>query len=322
VRTWTLGRTGLEVSELGFGAWGIGGTAWIGADDGESVRALHRAIELGVNLLDTALAYGNGHSEELVGRAVREARETVHVATKVPPRNGLWPARPDVGVEDVFPGYWIAACADRSLRNLGLETIDLLQFHVWERSWIGRGDWVETIERLKADGKIRCFGVSLNDHEPDAALPLVHAGVADSIQLIYNVFDQTPADELFPAAAAAGVGMIARVPFDEGGLTGKVTPDTEFPAGDFRNRYFAGGRKQETWERANAIASDLGVGLDRLPELALRFCLSHPAVTTAIPGMRTVANVEANAAAVERGPLSDGELDTLRAHRCARNFYG
>jgi aryl-alcohol dehydrogenase-like predicted oxidoreductase len=316
MRTRALGRTGVEVSELGYGAWGISRRQWIGAEDGESLRALHRAIELGVTFVDTALAYGDGHSEELVGRVVRESSETVVVATKVPPRNGEWPARPGVAVEDVFPGYWIAACADRSLRNLGLDTIDLLQLHVWDRGWVGRGDWEETVERLKADGKIRLFGVSINDHEPDAALPLVEAGLADSLQLIFNVFDQSPTDELFPVAAAADVGVIARVPFDEGSLTGNVTPETTFPEGDFRN-------EQETWERVNAIAADLGTGpgLERLPELALRFCISHPAVSTVIPGMRSVRNVEANAAAVELGPLSGAELETLARHRWDRNFY-
>jgi aryl-alcohol dehydrogenase-like predicted oxidoreductase len=324
VKTRTLGRTGLEVSELGYGAWGISQREWIGAEDGESLRALHRAVELGVTFIDTALAYGNGHSEELVGRVVRESTETVVVATKVPPRNGEWPARPGVAVEDVFPGYWIAACADRSLRNLGLDSIDVLQLHVWDRGWVGKGDWEETVARLKADGKVRFFGVSINDHEPDAALPLVEAGLTDSLQMIFNVFDQSPADELLPAAAAANVGVIARVPFDEGGLTGKVTPETTFPDGDFRNEYFGGGRKQETWERANAIAADLGIGpgLERLPQVALRFCVSHPAVSTVIPGMRSVRNVEANAAAVELGPLSGAELETLARHRWDRNLYG
>jgi aryl-alcohol dehydrogenase-like predicted oxidoreductase len=321
MRTRTLGRTGLEVSELGYGAWGIGGTAWIGAEDDASLRALRRALELGVTFVDTALAYGDGHSEQLVGRVVRDAPH-VHVATKVPPRNRQWPARPGVPVEDVFPGDWIEACAERSLRNLGVDAIDLLQLHAWEPGWIGRGDWLETVERLRAEGKVRFFGVSISDHEPASALPLLEAGVVDSLQLVYNVFDQSPADELLPAAAAANVGVIARVPFDEGSLTGRITPDTTFPDGDFRNRYFGGDRRRQVWERVNAIASDLGVGLDRLPELALRFCLSHPAVSTVIPGMRSTANVEANAAAVERGPLSEPELETLRAHRWARNFYG
>jgi aryl-alcohol dehydrogenase-like predicted oxidoreductase len=320
MRTRTLGRTGIEVSELGYGAWGIGQREWIGAEDDESLRALRRAVELGVTFVDTALAYGDGHSEQLVGGIVRESPH-VRFATKVPPRNRLWPARPGVPVEQVFPGEWIVQCTERSLRNLGLERIDVQQLHVWNRDWIGRGDWVETVARLKAEGKIRFFGVSINDHEPDAALPLVGTGVVDTLQLIYNVFDQSPADELLPAAQAADVGVIARVPFDEGGLTGKITPETTFPAGDFRNTYFAGDRKRQVWERVNAIANDLGVPLERLPEIALRFCISHPAVSTVIPGMRSTRNVEANAAAVAEGPLPDEMLEKLRRHRWDRSFY-
>jgi aryl-alcohol dehydrogenase-like predicted oxidoreductase len=321
MRTRTLGRTGLEVSELGYGAWGIGQLEWIGAEDDESLRALRCAIELGVTFIDTALAYGAGHSEELVGRVLRDSPGTVRVATKVPPRNGEWPARAGVPVEQVFPGDWIVECTERSLRNLGVEAIDLQQLHVWTPGWAGQGDWLETVDRLKAEGKIRFFGVSLNDHSPDDARPLLRAGVVDSLQVIYNVFDSSPDDLLLPAAGAAEVGVIARVPFDEGGLTGKVTPETTFPAGDFRNGYFAGDRKREVWERANAIVADLGVPLDRLPALALRFCLSHPAVSTVIPGMRTVRNVEANVAAVEEGRLDDSELETLRRHRWERSFY-
>jgi aryl-alcohol dehydrogenase-like predicted oxidoreductase len=317
----TLGRTGIEVSELGYGAWGIGQREWIGAEDEESLRALRRAVELGVTFVDTALAYGSGHSEELVGRVVREAPQAVRVATKVPPRNWLWPARPGIPVEQVFPGEWIVECTERSLRNLGLEAIDVQQLHVWEPSWLGDGDWVETVGRLKAEGKIRFFGVSIGEHEPDAALPLVESGVVDSLQLIYNVFDQSPADGLLPAAQAANVGVIVRVPFDEGGLTGKVTPDTQFPAGDFRNEYFAGDRKRQVWERANAIARDLEIPLARLPEIALRFCLSHPAVSTVIPGMRSTRNVEANAAAAAAGPLDAASLETLRGHHWERSFY-
>ncbi len=315
-----LGRTGLEVSELGYGAWGISQREWIGAEDDQSLRALRRAVELGLTFIDTALAYGSGHSEELVGGIVRESPH-VRVATKVPPKNRLWPARPGVLVEKVFPGDWIAECTEQSLRNLGLDAIDVQQLHVWERSWIGRGDWVETVERLKAQGKIRHFGVSINDHEPDAALPLVESGVVDTLQVIYNVFDQSPAEELLPAARAANVGVIARVPFDEGGLTGKITPDTTFPAGDFRSAYFAGDRKRQVWERVNAIADDLEIELERLPEIALRFCLSDPAVSTVIPGMRSVRNVEANAAAVAEGPLPEDVLEKLRAHHWDRSFY-
>jgi len=317
----TLGRTGLEVSELGYGAWGIGKSLWKGADDDESLRALRRAVELGVTFIDTALAYGDGHSEDLVGQVVREASQTVHVATKVPPKNSEWPARPGVPVEQVFPGSWIESCTERSLEHLGLESVDVQQLHVWSDDWIGQGDWLETIERLKADGKIRFFGVSINDHQPATALRLIETGVVDSVQVIYNVFDQSPEDELFPAVEDANVGVIVRVPFDEGGLTGNVRPDSTFPPGDFRNEYFAGERKNEVWERVEGITTDLAIPVERLPELALRFCLSAPAVSTVIAGMRSTRNVEANAAAVDAGPLSEDELAVLHRYRWVRRFY-
>jgi aryl-alcohol dehydrogenase-like predicted oxidoreductase len=317
----TLGRTGIEVSELGYGAWGIGQSMWIGAEDDESLRALRRAIELGVTFIDTALVYGNGHSEELVGQVVRAASETVHVATKVPPKNGEWPARAGVRAEDAFPGSWIRECTERSLRSLGTDSVDLQQLHVWSDEWVGQGDWLETVEALRQEGKIRAFGVSINDHEPGNAIRLVESGVVDSVQVIYNLFDQSPEDELLPAVEAAGVGVIVRVAFDEGGLTGTVRPESEFPEGDFRNEYFRGDRKQQVWDRVNAIADDLGVPVERVPELALRYVVSHPAVTTVIAGMRSTRNVERNAAAVDAGPLEPEQVEALRRHRWVRSFY-
>jgi len=321
VRRRTLGTTGFSVSELGFGAWGIGKSGWIGADDEESGRALRRALELGVTFIDTAYGYGDGHSERLVGAAVRAAGGDVRVASKIPPKNRQWPARAGIPADEAYPAAWMIECTERSLENLGVETIDLQQLHVWSDDWVGQGDWLDGVERLKRDGKIRGFGVSINDHEPANALRLVATGVVDSVQVIYNIFDQSPEDELYPAAAAANVGVIARVPFDEGSLTGAIRPETTFPAGDFRNRYFAGGRRQEVWSRVQAIAADLDMPPERLPEIALRFCLSHPAVSTAIPGMRTTRNVERNVAAVEAGPLSETELAALRRHRWVVNFY-
>src|SRR5262245_47643335 len=201
----TLGRTGLEVSELGFGAWGIGGTMWIGADDDVSLRALRLAIEHGVNFLDTAYGYGDGHSEELVGAAVRDSDGAVYGASKNPAKNMAWPAPSGVRAEDAFPADWIVSCTERSLQNLGLETIDVQQFHVWSDEWVGQGDWLDGIESLKRDGKIRFFGVSINDHQPENAIRLVESGLVDTVQVIYNVFDQSPEDALFPAAAAADV---------------------------------------------------------------------------------------------------------------------
>ena len=316
-----LGKTGLEISTLGYGAWGIGGTMWIGADDAESLRALRRSIELGVNFIDTAHGYGNGHSETLVGQVVRDSAETVYVATKIPPKNRRWPAPAGVRAEDAFPADWIVKCTDESLQRLGLETIDVQQFHVWSDEWVGHGDWLDGVEQLKRDGKIRFFGVSINDHQPANAVKLVESGHVDTVQVIYNIFDQSPEDELFPAVEAADVGVIVRVPFDEGSLTGRIRPGTEFPQGDFRANYFRDDRRQQVWDRAQAIAGDLGVSVDEVADIALRFCVTHPAVSCAIPGMRSVTNVERNVASADAGPLSAEQIELLRTHRWVRSFY-
>jgi len=316
-----LGRTGLEVSEVGYGAWGIGGSGWLGAQDDESLRALELALDSGINLIDTALGYGDGHSEELVGQAVRSRSETVYVATKIPPKNRLWPARAGTHADEAFPADHVRACTEQSLRNLGLEAIDVQQFHVWDDAWVDQGDWREAIEDLRSEGKIRFFGVSINDHEPANALGLIRAGLADTVQVIYNAFDQSPEDELFPACREHDVGVLARVPLDEGGLTGRITPDTEFPEGDFRARYFRDDRKREVHERAQAIADDLGVGEDGLAELALRYILSAPEVSSVIPGMRSVRNVERNVAVADGRGLDPGQVERLKAHRWVRNFY-
>ena len=316
-----LGSTGLEVSEIGYGAWGIGGSQWGGADDDESVKALHRAIDLGLTFIDTALAYGDGRSERLVGRVVRERRETVHVATKVPPKNGIWPASEGTPLEQVFPGDYVRDCAERSLRNLGMETVDLLQLHVWSDEWTGRGDLLETVDELRSSGRIRFFGISINDHQPANSLRLIETGAVDTVQVIYNVFDQSPEDELFGACRERGVGVIARVPLDEGGLTGRIGPDTEFGDDDFREHYFQGDRKREVQERVRAITGDLGIAEDELAETALRFVLSEPTVSTVIPGMRSIRNVERNVAVSDGRTLSPEQRERLRAHRWVRDFY-
>lgn len=316
-----LGSTDLEVSEVGFGAWGIGKDAWLGAEDDESIRALHTAIDLGLNFIDTALVYGEGHSEMLVGQVVRERDETVYVATKIPPTNREWPARPGLRAEEVFPGSYVKECTETSLKNLGLETIDVQQLHVWQDEWVGEGDWIDAVEDLKKEGKIRFFGVSINDHEPENAVKLIEAGLVDTVQVIYNVFDQSPEDELLPMCLERGVGVIVRVPFDEGGLTGRITPDTEFEEGDFRNEYFRGDRKREVYERVQRIAEDLGVEVDEVPGIALRYVLSHPAVSAVIPGMRSVRNVERNVAVADGRGLPEEQVRKLKAHRWVRNFY-
>ncbi len=316
-----LGRTGLEVSEIGYGAWGIGGSLWLGAQDDESLEALNRAVDLGVTLIDTALAYGDGHSEELVGRVVRERDEQIVVATKIPPMNRRWPAPDGIDPDEAFPADYVRGCTERSLRNLGLDTIDVQQFHVWSDDWVGRGSWLAGIEALKAEGKIRAFGVSINDHEPGNALKLIESGAVDTVQVIYNVFDQSPEDELLDLCAERGIGVLARVPFDEGALTGRIGPDSEFPDGDFRNHYFRDDRKQQVADHVQAILDDLAIERDQLPEAALRYVLSHPAVSAAIPGMRTVRNVERNAAIGDGRGLPDEQVAALKRHRWDRNFY-
>jgi aryl-alcohol dehydrogenase-like predicted oxidoreductase len=316
-----LGATGLEVSEVGYGAWGIGGSMWLGAEDQESLNALNRAVDLGLTLIDTAAVYGNGHSEQLVGKVARERSERIVVASKIPPKNGRWPAPGGVDADEAFPADHVRKWTERSLGNLGLDAIDLQQFHVWSDDWVGRGSWLDGVEALKAEGKIRHFGVSINDHQPANALRLVESGAVDCVQVIYNVFDQSPEDELLPACAEHGVGVLARVPFDEGALTGAIGPDSEFPEGDFRNRYFRGDRKQQVAEHVQAILDDLGIERERLAETALRYVLSQRAVSAVIPGMRSVRNVERNCAVGDGRGLPDEQVAALKRHRWERNFY-
>jgi aryl-alcohol dehydrogenase-like predicted oxidoreductase len=317
----TLGRTGFHVSELGYGAWGIGGKQWLGGSDDESVKALHRAMELGVNFIDTALAYGDGHSEKLVGRVIRDARHRMFVATKVPPKNRVWPAQAGIGIEQVFPYEYIMHCADESLHNLKTDTIDLLQLHVWNPEWFQRDEWRRAFEELKTAGKVRAVGVSINDHQPDSALELVQSGLIDTVQVIYNIFDQTPEKNLFPLAQKMNVGVLARVPFDEGALTGTVNENTVFDPKEFRAFYFRGERRKEVVRHVTALEKDLA-GVDgSLAEIALRFIISHPAVSSSIPGMRTVRNVERNAAAPDKGPLDEATLAMLKKHAWDKNYY-
>ena len=315
-----LGRTGFEVSDIGYGAWGIGGKQWLGGADDESLAALRRAIELGVNLIDTALAYGDGHSEQLVGEIVRHAPRKIYVATKVPPKNRVWPAHAGTPILDVFPYDYIIASAEESLRNLKLDTIDLLQLHVWNDAWVDRDEWRRALEDLKCSGKVRSIGVSATEHDPDSALAVMRTGLIDAVQVIYNIFDQTPEARMFPLAKELNIGILARVPLDEGALSGAMTANTTFPPGDFREFYFKGNRKQQVVEHVDALRKDLGAGVN-LPETALRFCLSHPAVSTVIPGMRTRCHVESNAAQSDLGALEAATLAILKRHAWDRNFY-
>lgn len=315
-----LGRTGFEVSEVGFGAWGIGG-GWGPKRDDEARAALERALEVGVNLVDTALAYGEGHSERLVGEVVRASGRRVFVATKVPPMDRVWPAHAGKPLRAVFPRQHVLDSTERSLEHLGLDAIDLQQLHVWNDEWADQDEWQLTARELKESGRVRAFGISINDHEPDNALRALETGLIDSVQVIYNIFDQRPQERLFPACQRLDVGVLARVPLDEGGLTGSVRPDTTFEPGDWREEYFKGERKREVFERAERLRFLLHDGVETLAEAALRFTLSNPAVTTVIPGMRSPARVDANARASDGRPLPQDDLERLKEHAWPRNFY-
>ena len=317
----TLGRTGLRVSEIGFGAWWIGGGMWQGEVDAESMKALHEAADLGVNFFDTALVYGEGRSESLVGRFLKERKGNLIVATKVPPINRIWPARAGMPISEAFTYEHIVASTETSLRNLGVETIDIMQLHVWDDRWTERDEWKRAFAKLKEQGKVRFAGISINDHQPSNALLAAATGLIDTFQVIYNIFDQTPEDALFPLCLEKNIGIIARVPFDEGALTGAITPDTVFPPRDFRNDYFKGERKAEVFRRTNDLRALLGREAATLPELSLRFCLHTPAVSTVIPGMRSAKNVRANCGISDGKPLSDALVARLRQHAWTKNYY-
>lgn len=318
-----LGRTGWRVSEIGYGAWQIGGTMWGPVEEAAAKAALAAALESGIDFFDTALAYGHGRSERLVGEVIGASgeRDRVRIATKVPPMNWQWPARHDAPLRDVFPADWIRECAYRSLGNLGGDPIDLLQLHVWTDAWAEDGEWYDALCALREEGAIRAFGVSVNDHDPASALAVTRSGRIDTIQVIYNVFDQSPEAELFPAAQAADVGVIVRVPLDESSLGGTLRPDTVFAEGDMRRSYFRGARLAETVKRVERLRPLLAAGGQTLAQGALRFCLSHPAVSTVIVGSVDPGHILENVLASRAGPLEPSARIRLKSHVWPRNFY-
>jgi len=312
----TFGRTGWPVSEIGYGMWGMGG--WTGSDDGETSAALERAVHLGCNVFDTAWAYGDGRSERLLGCLVRNHPEKMlYVATKVPPKNRIWPSRRGFTLDDCFPPDHIREYAEKSLRNLELTRIDLLQFHVWEDAWAHDERWQRAMDDLKRQALVRAVGISVNRWEPANGLDTLRTGLIDAVQVIYNIFDQAPQDELFPVCRELNIGVIARVPFDEGTLTGTLTKETRWPEGDWRNTYFVPENLAQSVDRAEALRPLVPPGMT-MPELALRWILADPTVSTVIPGMRKVRNVEANMAASDGHALDPALMDQLKTHRWDR----
>ena len=325
MKTRQLGRTGCTVSEIGFGAWGIGGAMWQGGDDEAALAALAAAFDLGVNFVDTALAYGDGHSERLVGRAVAEHREPSVVASKIPPENRVWPARPGTTLASVFSAEYVKRSAETSAANLG-RPVDILQFHVWRDEWLAEPEWMKVervLSSLIAEGTVRHVGISNTEHDPTSTLDAVrHCDLIECLQVIYNIFDQQPEDALLPACAERHVGVIVRVPLDEGGLTGAIKPGVQFPKGDWRHRYFRGDRPAQVASRVEAFRPALLKEAATLAEGALRFCLSHEAVGTVIAGMRTAEHARENCAVSDGRRLSPALLAELKTHKWPRNFYG
>jgi aryl-alcohol dehydrogenase-like predicted oxidoreductase len=309
-------RTGWQWAEVGYGTWGMAG--WSGSDDAESLESMERAVAQGCNLFDTAWAYGSGHSERLLKQVLSNHRgERIYVATKVPPKNGKWPARADYRLEDVFPPEHIHEFTEKSLENLGIDAVDLQQLHVWSDAWADDERWQRAVQDLKREGLIRAFGISVNRWEPVSVIKALRTGLVDSVQVVHNIFDQAPEDELFPVCQELKVAVISRVPFDEGSLTGHLAPDATFPQGDWRALYFRGENLHHTIERVERLKPVVPEGMT-LADLALRYILEHPAVTTTIPGMRRVGHVDKNLAASDGKRLPAALLQELRKHRWDR----
>ena len=312
----TFGRTGWQVSEIGYGMWGMAG--WTGSDDAESLASLQRSIDLGCDFFDTAWAYGDGHSEKLLGKALRaNSSKKLYVASKVPPKNRRWPSQREFSLDVSYPAEYVFEYVDKSLRNVGVDTLDLIQYHTWEDKWLEDDRTIRTIEQLRASGKVQAVGISMNRWEPWNGIRAVKSGLIDAVQVIYNIFDQNPEVELFPACRAHNVGVIARVPFDEGSLTGTLTLQSTWPAEDWRSTYFVRENLHSSVEHADALKPLVPVG-STMAEMALRFILNNHDVATIIPGMRKIQNVEANIAASDKGPLPAALHSELRKHSWVR----
>ena len=311
-----FGKTGWDVSEIGYGMWGMAG--WTGSDDAESLASLDRAVALGCNFFDTAWAYGDGHSEVLLGQLLKRHRgKQLYVATKIPPKNRRWPARPEYTLDDVYPADYIREYTEKSLKNLGLGTLDLQQFHVWSDTWASDDRWQRAVAKLKEEGLVRAVGISINRWQPENVLRALDTGIIDAVQVVYNLLDQSPEDVLFPACREKKIAVIARVPFDEGSLAGTLTPESHWPEGDFRNSYFRPENLLPTLERVERVRAIVPAGMT-MPELALRHILEHPDVSSVIPGMRKLRHVEQNIAASDGVRLPGALMAQVRAQRWNR----
>ena len=312
----TFGKMGWKVSELGHGMWGIGG--WTGSDDKESLITLHESVESGVNFFDTAWVYGNGRSEKLLGKLFKDYPDKkLYITTKIPPKNFKWPMEPTYALDDAFPSKHMEEYTQKSLNNLGVEQIDLVLLHGWDDVWAEDEEWQKTVAKLKQSGLIKAFGLSIDRWEPENAIKAIKTGLIDAVEVIYNIFDQAPEDKLFTVCKEMNIGVIARVPFDEGTLTDTLTINSKWPEGDWRNLYFGPENLQPSLDHLKSLKADLPIGTN-IPELALQFILSNPVISTTIPGMRKVENIKRNVITCEKERLSESMIQILHKHRWDR----
>jgi aryl-alcohol dehydrogenase-like predicted oxidoreductase len=311
-----FGKTNWQVSEIGYGMWGLAG--WTGSEEKEVEASLYKAVELGCNFFDTAWGYGSGRSEQILGKLIKAyPNKKLYAASKIPPKNFKWPSKPYYKLEEVFPASHIIEYAEKSLKNLDIDSIDLLQFHVWEDTWADNDDWKTAVEKLTSEGKVQHWGISVNRWEPDNSLKTLKTNLISSVQVIYNIFDQNPEDNLFPLCKKLDIGIIARVPFDEGSLTGRLNYDTTFPKDDWRSTYFVPENLRASVDHANALKPLIPQEMN-MPEMELRYILSNPDVGTVIPGMTKVRHVESNIATSDGKGLMKDLLDKLKTHRWDR----
>ena len=315
-----FGNTQMEVSEIGFGAWAIGGS-WGEQDENDSLEALEKAIDAGVNFIDTAAGYGNGKSERIIGDFLKSRFETVYVSTKTPPKPGNWPPSPYDKIEDRYPEAYLRKNIEERLKNLKMESLDILLLHTWTRAWNDNPVALETLQKIKSEGLVKHIGISTPEHDQNCVMQLMREGLIDAVQVIYNIFEQEPAAQLLPVAIETGTGIIVRVAFDEGVLTGKYKGDEEFDEDDFRNKYFAGDRLTRAVRRTKKIKEDFKDSEFTMPELALKFALSHEGVSTVIPGIRNEKQAEMNTKVSDLPGLSKDELVRLRDYRWNRGFW-
>lgn len=319
-----FGKSGWNVSEIGFGAWALGGQ-WGGQDDAESIAALNKAIDLGVNFIDTAQGYGDGRSERVIAQVLKERSERIYVATKTSPDAGPWPPSPYCQAEQRYSEDYLRANVEQRLTNLGTDCIDVLQLHTWTRAWNNDPVPLEILARLRDEGKLRLIGLSTPEHDQNSVIDLMRQGLVDVVQVIYNLFEQEPAAELLPVAAETGTAIIGRVVFDEGALTGKYQAGHRFPADDFRSNYFAGDRLDRAVSRVEEIRRDIAeAGLadsHTLADVAIKFVLAHSSVSTVIPGIRNVEQAQLNTTACEKPDLPDALVERLHRHNWLRAFW-